>query len=144
MKIFCPSCGQANEYSGVKPNFCGFCAEALSLQASGSVSQPLRPIARRPAGRSMTVAAKKRGTAIDAFEEEYEAAGNMLPDIDKLDVEIEVSKPYREKVGDVWGSGGTGDLRRAPEKINKKKALANFTDRIFKKSLIDLNPNHDE
>lgn len=30
MKLYCKSCGKANEYIGNKPSFCGFCGENMS------------------------------------------------------------------------------------------------------------------
>jgi hypothetical protein len=82
MKIYCPDCGTAINYAAKKPNFCQSCGNPLSSSV-----------------------AKQLPAAVAPPEEVDTESDFEMPDIDKLDVEIDV---FKNKVT-------FGELANAPQ-----------------------------
>lgn len=78
--IFCTSCGAKHEYSGFAPNFCSKCGSSINGKASVQVSKK-------------TTVPKES----DVIEDESDDSTNIdeLPNINKLDVEIEIEGGFR-------------------------------------------------
>lgn len=136
--IYCPSCGQPNQHSGIKPKFCGHCAQPLTLEGGGT--QVLPP--------SQTVASRRNKTPIGRrpiIEDDDDGetmTDGTLPDIKKLELEITVDEPYRVTPGEIWGAGSLGLSRPTQtKKVNKKEVLDGLKKSIFEKKVVDLNPN---
>jgi len=75
---FCTQCGAKHEYSGFAPNFCSKCGSGMGAKGK----QP----------------SEKAKTSISASENEDDDEGNdiqELPELDKLDVEIEMEGGFR-------------------------------------------------
>lgn len=77
--IFCISCGAKHEYAGFAPNFCSKCG----TQIGGTIAK--QQVTKKPVKQS------------DHEEPESEDSTNIdeVPDIDKLDVEIEIEGGFR-------------------------------------------------
>lgn len=80
--IFCMNCGAKHEYSGFAPNFCSKCGTAINGKVQRT--EPPKKVTKRIADD-------------DELEEESEDNTNIdeLPDIEKLDVEIEMEGGFR-------------------------------------------------
>ena len=140
-KCYCASCGQANQYSDTKPIFCGYCGASLSLDASSVSPRPSQTVASRRPNR---VPIGRRPIINDYDDEEFEFDGT-LPDIRKLEVEIELPEAApRETMGQIWGSGAIGAIRPKGKKQSREEALQNLTKSIFEKKIVDLSPNANE
>ena len=100
MKIYCPDCGTAIDYAAKKPNFCLSCGNPLSSSVA------------------------KRAPAVVSSPEEVDPESDFkTPDIDKLDVEIDV---YNNKVtfGELANSPHMGFTReKGKTKQSRKKFL---------------------
>lgn len=77
--IFCTSCGAKHEYAGFAPNFCSKCG----TQIGGVITK--QQTTKKPVKQS------------DYEEPESEDSTNIdeVPDIDELDVEIEIEGGFR-------------------------------------------------
>jgi hypothetical protein len=76
--IFCTNCGGKHEYSGFAPNFCSKCGTPINGKSQKEA--PVKKIAREDVETE-----SEDNTDIDE-----------LPDIKKLDVEIEVEGGFRQ------------------------------------------------
>ena len=103
MKIYCQKCGSATPYTSQKPNFCQGCGESL-----GSVKKP----EQAKAGES-PVAMETVETEEESFE---------TPNMDKLDVEIEIYKP-NITIGQLANNPQMGFSRDKPKKQSRKNFL---------------------
>ena len=106
MKTYCPECGHKMEYIAKKPKFCSNCGYAFA-----GVSAP-------------------KPTYQDSIETEEEPAA-PLPQINELDVEIEVDKPQGVQFGSIIGTASApkeGDfLKPDPEtQVNSEQFLSDF------------------
>lgn len=85
MKSFCPHCGAQSIYSGPRPKFCGSCGERLD---SVSVSHKKAEIEKEE-DNSLNVP---------------EAPTEKIPDINKLDVEVDSGASKGFTLGQVFES----------------------------------------
>lgn len=99
MKIYCQECGSAMSYVSQKPNFCQGCGQSL-----GSVKKP---------EQTKEVESSVAVEDVENFE---------LPNIDKLDVEIEVYKP-NITIGQLADNPQMGFSRDRPKKQSRKNFL---------------------
>lgn len=78
--VFCTSCGAKHEYAGFAPNFCSKCGNPMNGKAPAQLQ-------KKPT----------RAASFDDVEDESEDNTDVdqLPDIDKLDVEIELEGGFR-------------------------------------------------
>jgi uncharacterized Zn finger protein (UPF0148 family) len=89
MNIYCQKCGQPNHYGSKKPIFCGYCGESLDGRPKESVASKKQTLKERIA---------------KAQNEDEEEEITLVPDIQKIDVEIESPKLKGFKIGDIAGS----------------------------------------
>jgi hypothetical protein len=113
MKKYC-TCGAVNEYGFDEPKYCNQCGKPFA--GALPIAPPARPTPR---------------IASPSVAVETEDDGLVIPDIDKLDVEIEGSVAEaplinRVRVADVIGNNNGICARGRPEKVSKKKFLAQF------------------
>lgn len=106
LKIYCSDCGKPHEYSTEKPKFCCGCG----IPFGG-------------------VAKAKRAVVIEDDNNEEDEVEVDIVDVSHLKVEITHPKIHKPTMGSVLGSGGTGYKRSVP-KINKKKALNQFREKL--------------
>tara|TARA_Y100000310_G_scaffold298583_1_gene332637 strand:- start:172 stop:528 length:357 start_codon:yes stop_codon:yes gene_type:complete len=108
MRLYCPQCGAASDFTAAKPNFCHKCGQSFGLttakaQASGKDSQ------EHPAQE-------------DVPEKE-------APDIEGLEVDISSDTHFQHSFGELIGtSEGDGNQlpKRKEKKVSKKKFLEDF------------------
>lgn len=89
MKLYCQKCGSGTEYSFDRPKFCASCGgsfghSSISAQAAKQRTVPAPKITRK--------------------EEEDDQEVERVPDISKLDFEIDVSQRKGEKIGSLVGT----------------------------------------
>lgn len=80
MKVYCPTCGSGTEYSLKKPKFCAGCGESFSALAKTSAKRVFRTDPKN---------------SIATVQEEVEEEEFEMPNIDRLDVEINASKSFK-------------------------------------------------
>jgi hypothetical protein len=80
--IFCTSCGGKHDYSGFAPNFCSKCGTQI-----GGVKQQKAEAPKRVAPKTQEIDLEESGE--DNTDIDY------VPELDKLDVEIEIEGGFR-------------------------------------------------
>jgi hypothetical protein len=111
MRIYCQKCGNGTEYSFDKPKFCSGCGSSFSIAPS--------------------VAAKitKPTPKITQVDEEEEISVERVPDISKLDFDIDIraNKGYKlnSLMGTHNGQSAEEPISRA-QGLNKAEALESF------------------
>ena len=96
--VFCTSCGGKHEYAGFAPNFCSKCGNPMSGKAAKA--QPPQKMSKQ---------------SVDDYEDESEDNSDIdeVPDIEKLDVEIEMEGGFR--------TFSLEDLSRNPQTAQSRK-----------------------
>ena len=107
MKIYCYSCGHPTQYAGETPNFCQSCGKGLKKDEIKNYSAV--------AVNEM----KPDDLNENENEDEYEYENYTLPNIDELEVEIEVDKPRSFTLGEVFREANKGKNDTQPD--GKKK-----------------------
>tara|TARA_Y100001963_G_scaffold135838_1_gene197790 strand:- start:2667 stop:3071 length:405 start_codon:yes stop_codon:yes gene_type:complete len=109
MNVYCQKCGQPNHYGSKKPKFCSHCGESF-----GSTPQKTKKASNR--GHIQ----KQLGRAAQSDDEENEVTS--VPNIDKLDVEIEAPKAAGVTIGQIAGTNPedatvdeAGPTKQAPQ-----------------------------
>jgi len=110
MKLYCPSCGQATEYTINPPNFCGSCGKAYNAAFATTPSPKPQP---------------KAPCACGNHNDHQDEDGNdlpytPLPNIKEPAVIIEVDRPRGVKYSEIAGTGG-GNLKRDPLKVDRRR-----------------------
>ena len=82
MKIYCPTCGSATEYSLSKPKFCASCGESFTSLGKATAKKVF----------NTTPVQKNTETRVAQIEEEEEHF--EMPNISRLHVDISSSKGY--------------------------------------------------
>jgi hypothetical protein len=101
--IFCTNCGGKHEYAGFAPNFCSKCGGSMN----GKVSSQLQ---KKPS----------RTVSSDDIEDESEDNTNIdeLPNISKIDVEIEMDGGFRAfNLEDLSRNPQAGTRKFAPKRL---------------------------
>jgi len=78
MKVYCSTCGSGTNYTMTKPKFCSSCGGSFSALAK---TLPKRVFKANPQNPAATIQ--------EEVEEEFE-----MPDIDKLEVEINAARSF--------------------------------------------------
>lgn len=114
MKLYCQDCGAVNEYSGVKPNFCGSCGTPFTLDAAKAKLK------------------KQKKPRIDSHDEDEEEV-TRVPDLEGLKYEI-LHKPIarRQRLTDIAATSPRNMLsppreKRYKRKPSRKKILSDFS-----------------
>ncbi len=134
MKLYCPVCAEPNEYSLVKPNFCGHCKASLTVGIASTpkpqVSKP-QPLTKKNTLQSQNVARlKSRKVEVEEDEED----DIQLPDIDHLDFEIIGGERQKLTLGQLFEQKKTGFTQRPVEKISTQEAIRQFQEEAKGKS----------
>ena len=80
MKVYCPTCGSGTNYTITKPKFCAGCGEAFSA------------LNTTPAKRIFKT---DPGNPIATIQEEVDEEEFEIPNMDELDVDIQVSRSFQ-------------------------------------------------
>lgn len=133
MKLYCPNCYAANEYTSRPGKFCSECGTPFSESSASAPSQnrtpvaPATPVSAPPRKVRIPKTLKNvRAYIEEDDEQEVEITDDgevvSVPNIDKLEVEIQGSyKPNTSKFEQVAGSGRTGEGR---ERLKNQKPLS--------------------
>lgn len=108
--VFCTNCGAKHEYSGFTPNFCSKCGSPMNGKAS--------PQAQKKPSRNVNQ---------EDIEEESEDNTNIdeLPDIDKLDVEIEIEGGFKTfNLEELSRNPQSGPRKFAPKRVGGIDSLS--------------------
>jgi len=111
MKIYCQKCGSATEYSFDKPKFCSRCGSSFSLSFA-SASKPIKPAIK-----------------ITQIEEEEEICEERVPDITKLEFDIDIRSNKGTKLNNLMGTHdgqSTEEPRSTAQRMTKEEALETF------------------
>ena len=109
MKIYCQNCGKPTEHTALsKPNFCFNCGTPFA----GGVS-----------AASLSQASQSSSTALDNDDEIFE-----IPDINKLQVDINVEEIQGIKIGNLAGTsqGGLSEPPRSTEGQSRDELIDSF------------------
>lgn len=111
MKIYCQKCGSGTEYSFNKPKFCSGCGFSFSIVASAAPK------------------IIKNTSKVTQIDEEEEISTERVPDISKLDFEIDVKPNKGSKMQNLMGtyngeSNGSSDFQA--QGFNRQEALESF------------------
>lgn len=111
MKIYCQKCGNATEYSFDKPKFCSGCGSSFTISASAIPK---------------VVKSTPKFTQI---ESEEEISDEKVPDISKLEFDIEINSNKGAKLNSLLGTHNgqsPEETYRSAQGINKADALEAF------------------
>jgi len=111
MKIYCQKCGNATEYSFDKPKFCSGCGSSFVV-ASSSIRNVVKPAIK-----------------ITQNDPEEEIATERVPDISKLDFEININSQKGVKLNNLMGTHNgqsTEETTFSSPRISKEQALEDF------------------
>ena len=98
MNIYCKSCGAATAYGSKKPKFCSHCGEPFDSTAKASTPT------KRPAPQ------KKQVIAQEFHEDEHIADDSpLIPNISRIDADIEVGRARGVKLGEIAGTANEND-----------------------------------
>ena len=98
MKTYCPECGTKMEYIAKKPKFCSHCGEPFDSTAKASTPT------KRPTPQ------KKQVIAQDFHEDEPIADDSpRIPNISRLDADIDVGRARGVKLGEIAGTANEND-----------------------------------
>lgn len=114
LSIYCPACGNKNEYALKKPSFCGGCGVPFDISAENLLAT------------QKTVPVKKITRPIAANIEDEEEFTGELPNITKIEVDIVPDRPFKTSLADViaTNAGHSPDVRRnIPKKVSRKRIL---------------------
>jgi hypothetical protein len=111
MKIYCQKCGNGTEYSFDKPKFCSGCGSGFSI-ASSHAPKITKPV-----------------TKITQVDEEEEISVERVPNISKLDFDIDVRSNKGAKLDSLMGTHNgqsSEETNFRAQGFNKQEALENF------------------
>jgi len=115
MKVYCPTCGSGTEYSLKKPKFCAGCGEAFSALNKTPAKRVFKTDPQNP---------------MATVQEEVEEEEFEMPDMDKLDVDIEASKSFQvTSLKDLAGTnlgGHDGYVREADPTYSAESLAEDF------------------
>ena len=102
MKTYCSTCGSGTSYTMVKPKFCSSCGETFSTLGKTPSKRVFKADPRNP---------------LATVQEEIEEEEFEMPNMDKLDVDIHVSKSFdvvslKEMAGSHLSSHDDGYVRK--------------------------------
>jgi uncharacterized Zn finger protein (UPF0148 family) len=97
MKIYCTECGTPMEYAQTKPRFCMNCGYNFETKSS---AQPSSPQPSPP--QESNAAGKDPNSDPDSEEFDVKEIDPRVREMQKLDVEIEINKPKKVSLGDMF------------------------------------------
>lgn len=95
LSLFCPKCGEVNEYTLTKPKFCHQCGNPFS-----SISTSAAPINKSPIIQPQIIANKEE-KKYDRDEDGIYEVITEVPKIDKLSIEIDIPSKRKITIGDL-------------------------------------------
>ena len=116
MKVYCPTCGSGTSYAATKPKFCSSCGEAFSALNKTPAKRVFKADPRNP---------------IATIREEVEEEEFEMPNMDKLDIDINASRLFNvTSLKDLAGSDqegvSDGYVREADPTYSKESLAEDF------------------
>ena len=116
MKTYCPTCGGGTNYAAVKPKFCSLCGEAFSTFDKTPSKRVFRPDPKNP---------------VATIQEEVEEEEFEIPNIDKLDIDINASRSFsvtsfKDLAGSEDRQVDDGYIREADSTYSKESFAEDF------------------
>lgn len=111
MKIYCQKCGNATEYSFDKPKFCSGCGSGFAI-ASSVTRNVVKPTVK-----------------VTQNDPEEEIATERVPDISKLDFEININAHRGTKLNNLMGTYNGESIEEttsSSQRVSKEQALEDF------------------
>lgn len=110
MKIYCQKCGNGTEYSFDKPKFCSGCGLNFSI-ASSHIPKIIKP-----------------AKSITQIEEEEEISIERIPNISKLEFDIDIKSNRGAKLNNLIGThnGESSEPGSNRQMVDKQEVLENF------------------
>lgn len=127
LKMYCKACGNPTSYGlGESPKFCASCGKSFS-------DTPIKTVSASKSIEPPRTVLKKRPLREEIYDEEDEDCGEELPQINNLDVEIEVGPNRGEKIGAIMETSKVMPVRKDPKKMSKK-AFAEYKKNIIEQT----------
>mgnify|MGYP003627782596 CR=1 FL=1 len=113
--MYCSTCGCGTSYSMVKPKFCSSCGGTFSALEKTPAKRVFKAIPKNPIA-----------TVQQEVEEEFE-----MPDMNKLDVDINVSRAFnvmsfKEIAGTIPNDHDDGFIREADSSYSAESVVEDF------------------
>ena len=111
MKIYCQKCGNGTEYSFDKPKFCSGCGLNFSI-ASSHIPKIIKP-----------------AKIITQIEDEEEISVEKIPNISKLEFDIDIKSNRGSKLNNLMGTHNgqsSEDVVSRPQVFNRAETLESF------------------
>jgi len=111
MKIYCQKCGNGTEYSFDKPKFCSGCGLNFSI-ASSHIPKIIKP-----------------AKIITQIEDEEEISVEKIPNISKLEFDIDIRSNKGSKLNNLIGTHNGESPEESSgkrQKVDKQEVLENF------------------
>lgn len=123
LKIYCPSCAQATEYTLTKPSFCSMCGNRFDGSTSiASQTQKSKPkIVNYP-----KIKHPQDEEIIEDNDEIIEELNDININALELDIPIDTQKDKGIKFEELAFQKKTGFVREKAKKVNKKKEFELF------------------
>lgn len=108
MKVYCQDCGSPNEYLTKKPNFCQGCGQSFAKGVS--------PVVKKNQAPAVEV-------DYDADSDDLDDSKLSVPDIDSLQVDIQVDKHVGINIKQVMGTQNNGEAQfdREPDEVQSSE-----------------------
>ena len=112
MNIYCKSCGAPTAYGSKKPKFCSHCGESFGSVAKAKTQQVKRP------------APQKQVIAQEPYEDEEIIEDSVqIPNISRLEADIDVGRSSGVKLGEIAGTADKNDEAYVrPSEANEKSS----------------------
>ena len=116
MKVYCPTCGSGTSYTATKPKFCSSCGETFSSLSKTPAKRVFKADPQNP---------------IATIQEEVEEEEFEMPNMDKLDIDINASRLFNvTSLKDLAGSDqegiSDGYVREADSTYSKESLAEDF------------------
>ena len=121
LKVYCQNCGSPTEYSLTPPIFCAQCAKPLK-SLSGAVTQASNTIKKSKVSRLRAPAPAQTDDDDDYDGPEV----NTVPQLDKLDVDLDFSDSSSFKIGQIAASAKVNPIDTKADIPTKEQILNNF------------------
>ena len=116
MKVYCPTCGSGTNYTMTKPQFCSSCGEAFSALNKVPAKRVFKADPKNP---------------IATIQEEVEEEEFKMPNMDKLDVDIQASRSFtveslKDLAGTIQDGQNDGYVREADPTYSAETLAEDF------------------
>ena len=115
MNIYCKSCGAPTAYGSKKPKFCSHCGEPFDSTVKASTPT------KRPAPQKKQIITQEFHE-----DEEIHEDSTQIPNISRLEADIDSGRMQGVKIGEIAGTATDNDdayIRPQDDKVSPEEAL---------------------